>query len=250
MSSPTEHGARRPPSPWSGSRHETRHSWQLDQVRDLAEAANALRRLAAELVAAHAAGWLLLEPMRSGHVLAARPSRRSRARALTTSVPGGAGVAPTFGWRLRIIDEPPVPGDEVLDLSAAPRTAVITSSHGCLRRVSGPQLAPELLANVARQLAAGEVDGKVWGIAPARVGPSADLVAGSSALRVHAVHDGALVCTVEALAFEHAADGAASLLDAAAAYQRVAWAAEAMAAAGGRLVGVEDGHLRIICGRR
>ncbi|MGA9311723.1 MAG: hypothetical protein WBV74_15305 [Pseudonocardiaceae bacterium] len=39
--------------------------------------------------------------------------------------------------------------------------------------------------------------------------------------RIHALHDGALVRTQETLAFQHAADGAATLLAAAAAYQRL-----------------------------
>jgi hypothetical protein len=90
---------------------------------------------------------------------------------------------------------------------------------------------------------------RLWGLAPARVGPSVDLVADGSALRVHALHDGALVRTQEALAFQHAADGAATLLAAAAAYERLARAADAMVTAGGRLLSVDDGRLFISYGR-
>ncbi len=44
---------------------------------------------------------------------------------------------------------------------------------------------------------------------------------------------------------QHAADGARTLLEAAAAYERLAADAEARAAAGGRLVGVDDGFLHV-----
>ncbi len=87
-------------------------------------------------------------------------------------------------------------------------------------------------------------------MARARVGPSLDLLADGSALRVHAVSDGALVRTVEALTFQHAADGASGLLDAAAAYERLAWVAELMTAAGGRLSSVDDGLLHVSYGPR
>ncbi len=57
MQAATEHALpRRAPSPWPGSRYATRHRWELDGVRTLAEAAAALRAIAAELAAAHAAG--------------------------------------------------------------------------------------------------------------------------------------------------------------------------------------------------
>lgn len=68
-----------------------------------------------------------------------------------------------------------------------------------------------------------------------------DLVADGSALRGHAVRDGVLVRTLEALAFAHAADGATTLLQAAAAYRRLAADARAMAVAGGQLVSADDG---------
>ena len=72
-----------------------------------------------------------------------------------------------------------------------------------------------------------------------------DLVAEGSALRLHAVEDGALVRTQEALTFQHAADGAVTLLQAAAAYERLAAAADALSARGGRLLGADDGLLLV-----
>jgi hypothetical protein len=60
---------------------------------------------------------------------------------------------------------------------------------------------------------------------------------------------GGTAATVESLTFQHAADGAATLLAAAAAYERLARAADAMAAASGRLTSVDDGRLHISYGR-
>jgi hypothetical protein len=234
----------RPPSPWPGSRHEAEHRWQLDGIRSLAAAVEELHSLAAELRAADAAGWSLAEPMRNGHLLATRPSRRQRAR-----LPGGsarAGVTervPSTRWRVRLVDEPPVSGDEVLMLDRASRTVVLNG--GSMRQASGPAMRPSLLAELTAQVSAAEVEHRLWGVAPARTGPNLDLVAVGSALRVHAVEDGALVRTAEALTFQHAADHAATLADAAAAYERLAWEAEAMITAGGRLVGVDDGLVEV-----
>ncbi len=70
----------RPPSPWRGSEHHEQHRWQLDHAPDLPSVAAAVRVVVDELSAAHAAGWWLSEPMRSGHLHAARPFRRRRAR--------------------------------------------------------------------------------------------------------------------------------------------------------------------------
>jgi hypothetical protein len=81
--------------------------------------------------------------------------------------------------------------------------------------------------------------------AAARVGPGFDLVADGSALRLHTVRNGVLLRTHEVLTFEHAADGATTLLHAAAAYERLAGAADAMAATGGRLVGSDAGLLEV-----
>lgn len=86
---------------------------------------------------------------------------------------------------------------------------------------------------------------RLWGLAPARVGRSFDLVADGSALRLHAVKDGALVRTQEALVFQHAADGAVALAQAAAAYRRLAAVADAMSAAGGALISADDGLLQV-----
>lgn len=79
-----------------------------------------------------------------------------------------------------------------------------------------------LLTEVTRQLSPAGLRPRLWGVAPARVGPSVDLVADGSALRVHALQDGALLRTAGSLAFQHGADGAATLLAAAAAYERLA----------------------------
>jgi hypothetical protein len=123
MHSTTEHDrAPRPPSPWSGSQHETRHRWQLDDVRSLTDAAEDLRALATELTAAAAAGWWLLEPMRNGHLLAARLSRRKRAQTGPASLSAAEpAAAPALRWRLRVVDEPPLPGDEVLHVDGQPQ---------------------------------------------------------------------------------------------------------------------------------
>lgn len=189
--------------------------------------------------------------MRNGHLLAARASRRKRAQPEPLPPPAGEPVAaPALRWRLRVVDEPPLPGDEVLRLgAAASRTSVLTSTGHALRQHSGPPVPGSLLVEVTRQLSPEGLGRRLWGVAPARVGPSVDLVADGSALRVHALHDGAMVRTVESLAFEHGADGAASLLAAAAAYERLARAADVMAAAGGRLLYVDDGRLHISYGR-
>ena len=64
-------------------------------------------------------------------------------------------------------------------------------------------------------------------------------------MRVHAVRDGALVRTCEALLLSHAADGAEHLLQAAAAYESLARTADAMAAAGGRLSEADDGFVQV-----
>lgn len=247
LSVPTDHGpARRPASPWPGSQHQTRHRWQLDGARTLADAARDLRELAAELTAAHAAGWWLAEPMRSGHLLAARASRRQRGqRVPEPSAPAGGTPPPRHRWRLRLVDEPSVPGEEVFDAATADRTPVLEWTDRSLHQVSGPAVAADLLAETTRQVTSTVLASGRWGVAPARVGPSVDLVAHGSALRLHAVRAGALVRTHEALTFQHAADGAATLLEAAAAYERIARAADAMAAAGGRLVAADDGLLHI-----
>jgi len=128
----------RPRSPWAGSRYETQHRWQLDLVNDLADAATDLRELAAELTAAHAAGWWLIEPMCSGHLLAARASRRQRPRQATgPSLHDDSAPRPALRWRLRVVDEAPVPGQETLDVETADRTPVLAWTGRSLDQVSG-----------------------------------------------------------------------------------------------------------------
>ncbi len=245
MTAPAPH----PPSPWPGSRHETVHRWQLDDVVSLTDVVARLTHLAAELRAAHAAGWSPVEPMRDGHLLATRPSRRERARD-GVPVARAAGEAPPLPrWRVRLVDPPPEPGEEVLDLAAVPSTPVVAWADGAPHQVAGPAVAPSVLGEFGRQVPPREAGERRWAVVPARVGPGHDLVAEGSALRVHGVVDGALVRTVEALTFRHAADHAATLADAAAAYERLAAAAAAMAAAGGRLTESDDGLLHVRYGR-
>ena len=218
----TPEPAPRPRSPWSGSRHETWHRWQLDRVTSLAEVSQVLAMLAEELTAAHHAGWSLAEPMRSGRLVATRPSRRQRAGAAPRAASTTPPPPPAPPWRLRIVDEPAAPGCEVFDPLSAPTTALLswdghpstgsvapTSRRGCARRWS---------PSSGR---AGLRQGR-WGVAHAQVGPNLDLVAVGGALRVHAVRDGALVRTCETLLLSHAADRAEHLLQAAAAYEALA----------------------------
>ncbi|MEX5717742.1 hypothetical protein [Geodermatophilus maliterrae] len=154
-----------------------------------------------------------------------------------------AGAPPALRWRVRLVDEPPATGDDVLDLGTVPRTPVLAWTGGALRQVDGPVVRPVLLTELAPQVSAADLRPRRWAVAPVRVGPAADLVADGSALCVHAVEGGALVRTVEALTSRHAADRAGTLPDAAAAHERLARAAEAMAAASGRLTGEDDGLL-------
>lgn len=241
---------RRPlgPSPWPGSRHEDRHRWQLDRSRDLTEAASTLRDLAIELVAAHRAGWWLVEPMRNGHLLAARPSRRTR-RDAAPPAPDSALVPPPGlpRWRLRVVDEPPASGEPVLRLGQAEtaETPVVRGDGDGWAQLSGPVLSPAVVEALGPRLAGLDLRDLSWAVVPARVGPVLDLVADGSGLRVHSVRAGVLVRTMEVLPVQHAADGAASLPVAAAAYRRVADIADAMAAAGARLSGVEDGLILV-----
>lgn len=247
MSLTTDHvWSPRPRSPWLGSTHQTRHRWQLDGVQSLAEAATVLRELAGELTAAHDAGWSLLEPMRSGHLLAARASRRQRARQPVDSSPRAVTTrALVQPRRLRLINEAPWPGDEVFDTAAATRTPVLRWTGQTLTHVSGPTVAAQVLAEVTGQVTQTDLERRSWGLAATQVGRSFDLVADGSALRLHTVHDGALVCSREVLPFQHCADGAATLRHAAASCVELAELADAIAEAGGRLVGSDDGFLHI-----
>ena len=241
----TPEPAPRPRSPWSGSRHETWHRWQLDRVTSLAEVSQVLAMLAEELTAAHHAGWSLAEPMRSGRLVATRPSRRQRAGAAPRAASTTPPPPPAPPWRLRIVDEPAAPGCAVFDPLSAPTTALLSWDGHTLDRVGGPDLPARVRAEVVAQLRPTGLRPGEWGVARARVGPNLDLVAVGGALRVHAVRDGALVRTCEALLLSHAADRAEHLLQAAAAYEALARTAEAMAAAGGRLSEADDGFVQV-----
>lgn len=251
----------RPRSPWPGSTYQARHRWQLDDVGNLDVAAERLRAIASELDAAAAAGWALLEPLRGGHVHAARPSRRQRARDGVPDdrpVPGGPppggdtapGRPPTARpWRVRLVNEPPCGGDAVLDLRACPGTAVVAGRGGKIAQVCGPAVPPSILARLMEQLGPQDLESSAWGLAPGRFTPAGDLVADGSALRVHAVVGGALVQTVEAYAFPHAADRAVGLREAAASYRELAGVLRLCAAAGGRLDNADDGMLHVVYSR-
>jgi hypothetical protein len=147
-----------------------------------------------------------------------------------------------------LVHEPPSPGLEVFDASAAGATPVLEQTGHSLAHVSGPVLSPEVLSAVVRQVTPTGLSPGLWGVSPARVGPNIDLVAHGSALRLHSVRAGALVRTCEALTFQHAADGAVDLLQAAASYERLARTAGWMAAAGGWLVSADDGLLQVAYG--
>jgi hypothetical protein len=144
-----------------------------------------------------------------------------------------------------LVDEPPSPGFEVFDATAARRTPVLAQTSDSLHQVSGPVLEPGVLPEVIRQVTPTGLSPGLWGVCPARVGPNVDLVAHGSALRLHAVRNGTLVRTCEALTFQHAADDAVDLLQAAASYEHLAWTAGQMAAAGGLLVSADDGLLQV-----
>lgn len=247
MSLTTAHPSpQRPPSPWTGSTYQTRHQWQLDLVRDLADAAETLRALADELTAAHAAGWWLVEPMSSGHLLAMRASRRQRARQLpgVSPTPASAGP-PAAGWRLRVVDEAPVAGQDVFDAAAATGTPVLAWAGGRLEQLSGPGVPAPVLAEVRQQVGSVDVAQRRWGLAPARVERCFDLVADGSGLRLHSVNDGLLLRSHETLAFHHSADGAGTLLQAATAYDALARTVQAMASVGGWLASTDDGFLHV-----
>jgi hypothetical protein len=140
-----------------------------------------------------------------------------------------SSAASTQAHRVAPRREPQQSLEGHLEARASSTALVSTTSISCpsttrtWRRSAG--IAPSLLAEVTRQLSPTGLGRRLWGVAPARVGPSVDLVADGSALRVHALQEGALLRTVESLTFQHAADGAATLLAAAAAYERLARAA-------------------------
>jgi hypothetical protein len=79
-------------------------------------------------------GWLMSS---------AGDARRKRAQVALELRPAGVTVAPAFRWRLRVVDEPPLPGDEVLHLmgtAAAERTSVLASIGRSVGQVSGPPI--------------------------------------------------------------------------------------------------------------
>jgi hypothetical protein len=218
----------------------------LDRVNSLTDAARELQALAAELTAAHAAGWWLAEPMSSGHLMAARASRRQRARQVPGVSPPPASARPSAPpWRLRIVDEPPVAGQEVFDAATAAGTPILACSGRRLEQRSGPDLPAPVLAEVGQRVRSVDLAQRRWGLAPARVGRCFDLVAHGSGLRLHTVKEGVLVRTQDALAFHHTADGVGTLLHAAAAYGALAQTVLAMAAEGGWLAGTDDGFLHV-----
>ncbi|WP_180935796.1 hypothetical protein [Nocardioides ungokensis] len=154
MTSTTHPGSHpRPPSPWTGSHHIAQHRWQLDHVVSLPEVVDVLTDLAAELTDAHHAGWWLAEPLRGGQLVAARASRRERGR-------GTVGLAATAPerfvrpgpWRLRAVDEVPVPGLAVFDSGSAPLTPVLAWTGRSLEQVSGPAVPATDVAEAVRQV--------------------------------------------------------------------------------------------------
>lgn len=238
-------GPPRPGSPWPGSRHEVRHRWQLDRATTLVQACALLGDLAAELVTADRAGWRLQEPLAAGHLLAARPSRRERGRGLAPPPIDPTPNPAPGAWRLRVVDEPPTTGSVAFTPDSAPHSPVLAWTGRRLDQTGGPQLPAEDLLAVTRQATLAGSPPRSFGIARARGGPNLDLVADGSALRLHAVRDGVLLRTGEALVFHHAADGARTLLTVAAAYHRLAREIGDLAAAGAELVGTDDGFLEI-----
>jgi hypothetical protein len=104
---------------------------------------------------AHQTGWARVQPVHNGRLLATWASRRKRVQVALEPRPAGVTVAPAFRWRLRVVDEPPLPGDEVLHLmgtAAAERTSVLASIGCSLGQVSGPPISSSLLDEVTRQL--------------------------------------------------------------------------------------------------
>lgn len=231
------------PSPWRGSEHVASHDWDFDGVETLLDAVSAMTAIADELMRAHDAGWWLDSPMRDGLLRARRPSRRQRARAAEPAADRPAGTAPTLRWRARVVTESATPNRPRLAFDSASATPWLAVDDGALRHIAGPGIDPTVLSELNKQVGAAEVVGRRWAVAAARVGPAVDLVAEDSALRIHALANGALVRTVETLGYRHTADRATSLPDAAAAYRRMAAAATAMHHAGGVLTAVDDGFL-------
>jgi hypothetical protein len=224
-----------------------RHRWQLDGVVTLAEATDALRAVADELEAAHGAGWWLSSRSATATCWpSARPDDDARRNRSPHRLPSRRRACPAgaCGWST----SRPAPATRCSTplQRRAPRSCAPTA-RGCGRSAGRrwpTRCSPSCSDSTPHQ------DARGWAVAPARVGPAHDLVADGSALRVHAVEEGRLVRTLEAVSFVHAADRATTLLAAAAAYRRLADATDRMAAVGGRLDGVDDGLLHVAYGRR
>jgi hypothetical protein len=144
---------------------------------------------------------------------------------------------------VRIVDEWSEEYPDGLVYEAGSATPWLDAHDGELRQLDGPAVDGGILGELKVQIGADELGDRRWALAPARVGPSVDLVAEGSRLRSHAIVNGVLVRTIETLAYKHAADRAANLADAAAAYSRLAAAAIAMHRAGGRLAAIDAGFL-------
>lgn len=221
------------------------HGWELDGVSSLAEAATKINALAGELDAAHASGWWLESPMLDGRLHARRASRRQRASTQAVTQGASAGTARQLQVRLRIVDESSTEdsADAALAFDSATATPWLAARKGAVEQIAGPPLDADRLQIITAQVNAQELGDRRWAAVAARVGPGVDLVAEGNALHAHSVIDGVVVRTIEVLGFKHAADRAATLLDGAAAYRRLADAAIAMDRAGGRLSVVDDGFL-------
>ncbi|WP_155976660.1 hypothetical protein [Nocardia sp. 348MFTsu5.1] len=232
------------PSPWPGSEYSAQLDWDLDDVGTLPELAGKLTATGEQLLAAHVAGWTLVAPMSDGRLHARRQSRRMRGRAPVSPVGIPSGdLAPRLRWRLRIVDEPADERSDRLTVEAATATPWLLARGDRLEQLSGPEIDADTLARVQAQFGPGEAGDRRWALVSARIGPSKDLIAEGSRLRLHAVVDGVVLRTVETLGHRHAADRATDLPAAAGAYRRLAAAAMAMHQAGGRLGAIDDGFV-------
>lgn len=235
-------------SPWPGSTRDLDHRWALDACTSLPAVVEVVRRLGDELARAHASGWWLTAPVRGGRLHLARASRRQRGRADAppTRPPAGGG-GPRPPWRLRVVEAGPRDRTDAprLDLATATATPVVRWDGSTLRGVGGPPLPDGLLDDVTLRLGPAGVRPGDWAVARARVGPNVDLVADGAPLRGHAVASGVLVRTVEATDLARAAEGATTLAPVVLGYQRLADTTAEMVAAGGRLLGVDDGLVEV-----
>lgn len=230
---------------WPGSTYVASYAWILDQATSLGQVADAVRGVSDELSCAHAAGWYLDGSIHGGLLRAQRASRRQRALLpAKPQIDERAQVpASPLSVRLRVINDPPAQGSDVLSRVDAPSATWIRFVEGQLVAADGKIVDNSTRAIIEKQLGPAEAGEKWWAIAPARTGPGFDLVAEGSELRSHRVKDGHLQRTVETLGFVHLADQARSLAQASAIYGRLADAAENMMAAGGRLAWIDGGFV-------